>query len=234
MHELKKAVQLIEKAEGLLIMAGAGIGVDSGLPDFRGNRGFWCAYPALGRQKISFEAMTDPSVFATNPRRAWGFYGHCLQLYRNAIPHVGFQILLAWAKRMQHGAYVYTSNLDGQFQKAGFDALHIVECHGSIHYLQCTRPCSASIWSAENLSLDIDIKECLLRSALPECPHCGALARPNVLLFNDWPWISSRTDGQEQRYSMWRKKVRRLLIIEIGAGVDLLPSGARAKRSQRQ
>ena len=61
---------------GLLFTAGAGMGVDSGLPDFRGDKGFWKAYPALFGH--SFSDMANPSWFDSDPRLAWGFYGHRL------------------------------------------------------------------------------------------------------------------------------------------------------------
>ena len=57
--------ELIDQADGLLITAGAGMGVDSGLPDFRGPQGFWRAYPALGRARIPFEQIASPSAFKT-------------------------------------------------------------------------------------------------------------------------------------------------------------------------
>ena len=63
------------------------MGVDSGLPDFRGEHGFWKAYPALGRAKISFDSIASPEAFEKNPRLAWGFYGHRLKLYRETVPH---------------------------------------------------------------------------------------------------------------------------------------------------
>ena len=50
---IEQAASLIKDADGLLITAGAGMGVDSGLPDFRGREGFWRAYPALGRANPS-------------------------------------------------------------------------------------------------------------------------------------------------------------------------------------
>ena len=60
--------------EIFVITAGAGMGVDSGLPDFRGNDGFWNAYPAL--KGYPFMEMANPRWFTVEPRRAWGFYGH--------------------------------------------------------------------------------------------------------------------------------------------------------------
>ncbi|HJV76101.1 MAG TPA: Sir2 family NAD-dependent protein deacetylase [Noviherbaspirillum sp.] len=221
MNDIQKAARLIAQADGLLITAGAGIGVDSGLPDFRGNRGFWRAYPALGRQGLSFEAMANPAAFTANPRLAWGFYGHRLQLYRETVPHAGFQLLSEMAQRLPHGAFVYTSNVDGQFQKAGFDESRIVECHGSIHYLQCLQTCSTRIWLADTLTVDVDETDCILRSPLPQCPRCRALARPNILMFNDWAWLSSRADAQLLRFDLWHKQVQRMVVIELGAGIDL-------------
>lgn len=58
-----KAANLIGQADALLITAGAGMGVDSGLPDFRGPNGFWGVYPALGRAKIQFEEVANPQAF---------------------------------------------------------------------------------------------------------------------------------------------------------------------------
>src|SRR6476619_685195 len=128
---LDQAAHLIEQADALVIAAAAGMGVDSGLPDFRGNQGFWNAYPALGRRAMDFATIASPRTFETDPRLAWGFYGHRLALYRETVPHAGFGILRRWGERMPRGLAVFTSNVDGQFQRAGFDAVPIHECHGS-------------------------------------------------------------------------------------------------------
>nr|VFK03587.1 MAG: Sir2 family protein [Candidatus Kentron sp. H]VFK03900.1 MAG: Sir2 family protein [Candidatus Kentron sp. H]VFK06621.1 MAG: Sir2 family protein [Candidatus Kentron sp. H] len=87
------AAKQISRAEAILIGAGAGMGVDSGLPDFRGNEGFWRAYPPLKRLGLSFVSMANPLWLETDPALAWGFYGHRLHLYRDTVPHAGFQIL---------------------------------------------------------------------------------------------------------------------------------------------
>src|SRR5690606_8010874 len=131
-----------------LITAGAGMGVDSGLPDFRGKEGFWNAYPALGRANIQFEAIANPEAFNIVPTVAWGFYGHRLNLYRNTAPHAGFALLREIGISMPNGAFVFTSNVDGQFQKAGFSEFEVCEVHGSIHHLQCMEPCHAQPWAA--------------------------------------------------------------------------------------
>jgi NAD-dependent SIR2 family protein deacetylase len=128
----KFAAERIAKADAIVIAAGAGIGVDSGLPDFRGNDGFWNAYPASAKAQINFTEIANPGVFHQQPELAWGFYGRRLDLYRKTVPHAGFDILKKWADA-KTGSWVFTSNVDGQFQKAGFAKQQIHECHGSIH-----------------------------------------------------------------------------------------------------
>ncbi|MBV8078581.1 MAG: hypothetical protein JO284_19390, partial [Planctomycetaceae bacterium] len=151
MHEpgeerIVRAAEAIAAAEALLIGAGAGMGVDSGLPDFRGKHGFWNAYPPYAKLGLDFAAMANPEWFATAPAFAWGFYGHRLNLYRRTEPHPGFAILRRWAERMPRRAFVVTSNVDGHFQRAGFAPERVMEVHGAIDWMQCTRHCGVGIF----------------------------------------------------------------------------------------
>ena len=130
------AARLIEAADGLMITAGAGLGVDSGLPDFRGNTGFWRAYPALADARIAFEEIACPDAFMRTPTLAWGFYGHRLNLYRRTVPHRGFAILQAIGARLARGTFVFTSNVDGQFQRAGLRGAAQAVAQRRVHGLQ--------------------------------------------------------------------------------------------------
>lgn len=218
---IKNSKELIEDADAVLITAGAGMGVDSGLPDFRGNEGFWKEYPVARYLGLSFSEMANPQWFETNPSLAWAFYGHRLHLYRDTVPHKGFGLLLDLVKEKKDNYFVFTSNVDGQFQKARFDDKRIVECHGSIHHFQCLEDCCGDIWEAkgENIRIDDQKFEAL---NFPRCPHCKAIARPNILMFGDWGWNGTRTQDQENRYAKWLENVvlkkQKLVIIEIGAG----------------
>ncbi len=71
---LEHAADLISQADALIVAAGAGIGVGSGLPDFRGKEGFRQAYPALGREQVDFYRIACPEAFRAQPARAWGFW----------------------------------------------------------------------------------------------------------------------------------------------------------------
>ncbi len=220
-REIERAAELIESADALIIAAGAGMGVDSGLPDFRGNEGFWKAYPALAKANVEFYSIACPDEFHRRPRRAWGFYGHRLNLYRKTMPHEGFGILKRWAEPMLHCYSVFTSNVDGQFQKADFDARDVREYHGSIHHLQCLQPCSRDTWSADDFDPVIDVDACELLSDLPLCPKCGGLARPNVLMFGDRDWSDQRAVAQDYRQESWLREISNPVVIELGAGTAI-------------
>lgn len=218
-QKIKSAAQLIKQADGILIGAGAGMGVDSGLPDFRGNEGFWKAYPPLKSANIQFVEIANPDAFLKHPRLAWGFYGHRLELYRKTIPHKGFHILQEMASAMEHGAFVFTSNVDGQFQKAGFPEERVAECHGSIHHLQCFEPCAQTIWSANQLEVKVDTEKCHWELDMPVCKGCGKLARPNIMMFGDWGWVPDRTNLQMERLEKWYRALKNPVVIELGAGL---------------
>lgn len=222
---LREAAAETHAAEALLITAGAGMGVDSGLPDFRSEHGFWRAYPRLAELGCSFEEMAKPAWFEQDPHLAWAFYGHRLNLYLQTVPHKGFDRLLEIAASKPAGYFVFTSNVDGQFQKAGFAPDRIVECHGSIHHFQCTAPCSDEIWSAASETVVVDEARFRAQDPLPKCKRCDGLARPNILMFNDWTWLSQRTDAQQAQFDAWLERLARssarLVVIELGAGTAI-------------
>ncbi|OHD96224.1 MAG: NAD-dependent deacetylase [Sulfurimonas sp. RIFCSPHIGHO2_12_FULL_36_9] len=221
-ENIEKAKEIVQEATAILITAGAGMGVDSGLPDFRGNEGFWKSYPPMKKLNISFSQMANPKWFKENPAFAWGFYGHRLNLYRKTVPHNGFKILLDLVQSKKDGYFIFTSNVDGQFQKALFDESKIVECHGSIHHNQCLARCPQDVWCNKDEIVEIDEDNFLAKEPLPKCPNCGSLARPNILMFGDFGWNFSRSDEQDMRFRKWLKEIRKnsakLCIIEIGAG----------------
>jgi NAD-dependent SIR2 family protein deacetylase len=224
-EEAHRARILLDNADAVLISSGAGIGVDSGLPDFRGNEGFWNAYPPIAKLGISFAEMANPHWFKKDPRLAWAFYGHRLNLYKKTQPHEGFNLLLNYARGRKAGFFVFTSNVDGQFQKAGFPEDSICECHGTIHHLQCTVPCAHNIWEDPDLAIEIDESAFRVTGELPVCPQCKSLARPNILMFGDWTWLPERTAKQSKNMERWLSAVRRenlkLAVIEIGAGTSV-------------
>ena len=98
---------------------------------------------------------------------------------------------------MPRGAYVFTSNVDGQFQRAGFPDERVVEVHGGIGTCSACRcagrlffPPAAPVPDGDAVA--VDPETCRAAEPLPRIVGCGALARPNILMFNDGEWLTDR------------------------------------------
>jgi len=214
----------IQAASSIIVTAGAGMSVDSGLPDFRGPEGFWRAYPPFEKLGKRFEEMSNPQWFIRDPKVAWGFFGHRLQLYDRTVPHKGYNILRQWQEKpLEKKMFVFTSNVDGAFLKAGFRPDQLVECHGSGTYLQCCdERCAIKFGPYPTPKLDITIDmESITANPLqmPRCPRCKKLARPNILMFDDGECDMRRVDEQLERMNQFERTITTgLLVIEFGAG----------------
>lgn len=220
-ENINAAIEVLKDAEALVIAAGAGMGVDSGLPDFRGDKGFWNAYPLYGKDGIRMNDIARPASFTDDPKFGWGFYGHRFNLYRKTTPHAGFQILWEWIGRFGWDFFVATSNVDGHFEKAGFPPGHVYEIHGSINHIQCVEPCCQRIW---NLDQVVEIDEEIMRAVtVPVCPNCGGTARPSIPLYGDWHFVGNRLEGQRSNFLdfLERNRNKAIVIVEIGAGTTM-------------
>jgi len=130
-------------------------------------------------------------------------------------------MLQDWAAEFSQDSFVVTSNVDGQFQKSGYRQDQILEVHGSIHHLQCLSPCSNEIWdNDETIPVDLDT---MRAQYVPGCRNCSRPARPNILMFGDYSWLSDRTRGQEMRFDSFliQHQHERIVVVEMGAGTAI-------------
>ncbi|MBU2872119.1 Sir2 family NAD-dependent protein deacetylase [Colwellia sp. E2M01] len=220
-ENIEAAAKLISDADAILIGAGAGMGVDSGLPDFRGKQGFWNTYPQLKHLNKSFQEMASSDLFLVEPELVWWFYGHRFNLYKNTAPHDGFDILKRLS--LSKPTFVFTSNVDGHFQKSGFNNNQVIERHGSINHLQCSYSCCDDIWKITRLPFKINNLNISIEGHYPHCPNCGGIARPNIMMFNDQWWVSGRARQQNQNFYDWLDTHwgKNIVAIEIGAGTEI-------------
>lgn len=219
---IHQAAKIIKNSTAILIGAGAGIGVDSGLPDFRSKNGFWNQYPIYEKLGLKFIDLANPSLFINDPRLAWGFYYHRQIIYKKTKPHIGFDILKKWSNKINHNLFVYTSNVDEQFQKAGFNHDQVIEIHGNINRLQCSKNCGyEKFYIPETFTLNKNTMR--IDGQLPFCLKCGTIARPNILMFHDYSFYRNYFISQYHKYSQWLKSLNqsKLAIIEIGAGLSI-------------
>jgi len=224
---ISQAARFIADADAILITAGAGIGVDSGMPDFRGDNGFWNAYPIFKQQGVA-----NGGWFRREPEKAWGFYGQRLKLYRETKPHQGFSILKKWCEQ-KADYFIFTTNVDGHFQKAGFEHKHIYEAHGSIHHLQCSEACSQEIWQVGERKFIVDDSMCLMNE-MPLCLNSNHIARPNILMFDDDYWLDNRSHRQWNNYKHWKQQLtsKNVVTIEIGAGKTVATARRESQKMQ--
>lgn len=220
---LKRAAELVAQARMVLVTAGAGMSVDSGLPDYRSKDGLWNRFPAYKKLRADYAALTRPSAFYRDPSFAWGFYGHCLQLYRVARPHAGYEHLQLMLERIGISYFVLTTNVDGQFLKAGYSGHRLRECHGTIHQFQCLAPCRRETWSADDETVIVDLETMRAMEPLPSCPFCGGLARPALFAFGDTQYVWEATQTQADNYLQWQTTVTHghIVVIEVGSGTTV-------------
>jgi NAD-dependent SIR2 family protein deacetylase len=193
----------IKEADGVVITAGAGMGVDAGIPDFRGKTGLWTA------EKENFIKFADGSAFHQRPLEAWNFYIQRLMKYSRLEPHRGYHDL----QKVHPDTFVVTSNVDGHFERSGWDPLKIYEIHGNLKFIQCSDHCCDEV---QPMPYFEDVINSLAEA--PHCPKCGAVSRPVVMMFNDMWFDEALAAEQASRYTEWAKNKKNIVGIEIGAG----------------
>ena len=227
---IRKMDKEITNAEVVLVLAGAGMSVDSNLPTYRGKEGFWNAYPLYKDLQKNYASMMSSNGLLEDAYFAWGFFAHQYRLYKNAVPHNGYINLLELCKSKKD-YFVVTTNVDGLFLKAGFPKDHLHEAHGSIHKLQCNIPCRRKAWEIDELTVEVDYATMNALDPLPLCPRCGAISRPNICMFGDTDenYVWEEAQESAKRFRDWRdrNKDKKVVILEIGVGVDGLKRHAK-------
>ncbi len=217
-EKYKTAAKLIKEADAIAIFAGAGMGVDSGLDQFRGKDGVWTKNIEIDGHNIAYYDLMTHKAFVEMPSKAWALIASLTNKFNDTRPHEGYNYLLEMIKDKEY--FVVTSNCDEHFQKAGFIEMNILECHGSIYYMQCMDIVEEEIWVTPEITLDSEKFDVI--GFLPKCPNCDSNCRPNVLLFGDWFWRSDKSSHQQIRYNQWKRivkeKYKNILAIEIGVG----------------
>ena len=216
--EQEKQIQLaagfIRKAKKIVILAGSGMSADSGLSTFRDKSGYW------KNTSIDHFKMASHTTFLNDAVVSWNFYADRVSSYRAAKPHLGYEILHGWCKRMRVGnCFVFTSNVDQLFLKAGFADQQIFHCHGILDFMYCSDNRCQSRQTGLNHISEEQLLE-IQNGALPTC-SCGQIMRPHVMMFGDQSFHHSANDQAIERWNTFLQSIKRtdnLVVLEIGAG----------------
>lgn len=158
-----KLATLVETAQNAVVLTGAGISAESGVPTFRGAEGLWGKFKA--------EELATMEAFMANPKIVWEWYNWRRELLTNVEPNNGHKALCALESWFNSFTLI-TQNVDGLHAKAGSEG--VLELHGNIERNKCAgcnRPFESKV--------DIDPDNA------PRCDHCGGKVRPDVVWFGE-------------------------------------------------
>ncbi|MCS7007779.1 MAG: NAD-dependent deacylase, partial [Gaiellaceae bacterium] len=188
---------LVRERQPCLVLTGAGISTESGIPDFRSQTGIWA-------EVDPFE-VASIDAFRRDPERVWEFYRARMSLLLEAEPNAG-HLALAELERRGFVRAVVTQNIDLLHSRAG--SREVIEVHGSIRSAQCL----ACLWTepAERVLAQLEERRA------PLCPHCGAVLKPGVVLFGEL----LPTAAMERAVDLARTSG---LVLVVGSSLEVWP-----------
>ena len=177
-----------------MVLTGAGVSTESGIPDFRSPTGIWARYDPMEYATIS--------AFRRDPAKVWEFYSMRLGVLAEAEPN-GAHVALARLEKRGFVEAVVTQNIDRLHERAG--SRDVIEVHGSIRTSSC-------IECGNRVPLD----EVARRLPVPECDVCGAVLKPDVVMFGEL----LPADAMERAAALAR---RAALMVVVGSSLEVWP-----------
>lgn len=169
MWQIQAAAERLAAAQQVVVLTGAGVSQESGVPTFRDAlTGLWAHYDPT--------RLATPQAFRATPDLVWRFYQYRRRLMRPAQPNAG-HYALARLEQLRPGVTLITQNVDDLHERAG--SRSIIRLHGSIWRNRCSAECG---WSAPVQDTDLEAAD---DEAVPSCPVCGSYQRPDVVWFNE-------------------------------------------------
>jgi NAD-dependent deacetylase len=163
LYGVERLAELVQELQPCVVLTGAGISTESGIPDFRSPTGVWTQYDP--REYATIDA------FLRDPEKVWDFYAKRLDVLRDAEPNAGHRALADLERRGWVRAVV-TQNVDRLHERAG--TVELVEVHGSLRTSEC-------LGCGEVVPFD-DVVPLL---PTPRCPACGRVLKPGVVMFGE-------------------------------------------------
>ncbi len=196
-----RASEILENARHVVVLTGAGMSKESGVPTFRDAlTGLWSQYDPM--------ELATPEAFATDPGRVFRWYWERWQRARAAMPHDGHRALVRLAMHFA-SLTIVTQNVDGLHQRAGSDP--VLELHGSLHAFRCSG--AGHPWDAEARA-DHAMGD---TADAPACETCGMPIRPGVVWFGE-----PLPEGAIQR--AWRSVEQADAVLVVGTSSVVYPA----------
>ena len=216
--KLCKILDRFSRGGRVVVLTGAGISAESGIPTFRGPQGYWTE----GSKEYHPQEMATWAMFTRRPELVWPWYLYRRAICRAAAPNGAHRALVALEQHLGDRFVLVTQNVDGLHRRAGSSAERTWEIHGNIDRMRCAQGCGAPIsavpdaldgWTRERRFAEADV-------ALLQCAACGGWMRPHVL------WFDEYYDEPNFRYesSLAAASAANLLLVVGTSGATTLPA----------
>ena len=189
--------ELIRRSQPCVVLTGAGVSTESGIPDFRSPTGLWAQFDPMEYASIE--------VFRRDPRKVWTFYKPRLAMLDEAEPNEAHRAL-ADLERLGLVHALITQNIDRLHERAG--STEVVEVHGSIRTSSC--PGCGGRYPLER------VLELLEHEDAPACPACGEILKPDVVFFGELLPV----EQIERAFELAREAS---LMLVVGSALEVHP-----------
>jgi NAD-dependent deacetylase len=191
---VERLAELVREHRPCVVLTGAGISTESGIPDFRSPTGIWAQYDPMEYATID--------AFLADPEKVWDFYGRRLGALADAEPNDGHRAL---AELEAHGwvRAVITQNIDRLHERAG--SRTVVEVHGSIRTSSCL-----------DCRTVVPFDEVVALLPVPHCPSCGRVLKPDVVMFGEL--LPAAQMAQAEQLA----REARLMLV-VGSSLEVYP-----------
>ena len=169
-NTIAEVARALLQSRHLLVLSGAGVSKESGIPTFRdAQEGLWARFDPM--------ELATPQAFRSHPKRVWDWYEYRRSLIADARPNAGHRAIAA-LEGLVDEVVVITQNIDGLHQEAG--SRDVIPIHGDIRKNKCSAHCQGNPTYVDVGALEWDAD-----AGPPRCPHCGAYVRPDVVWFGE-------------------------------------------------
>lgn len=189
----------------IVVLTGAGISAESGIPTFRGKEGYW----TVGSKEYHPKEMATKAMFKENPEAVWAWYLYRRNVCNKANPNAGHFAITELERLFSERFRLLTQNVDGLHLRAGNTLDRTYQVHGNVNYARCAYACRQGVWLIpKELDNEVSKKNVLTEQEkeLLHCPKCNNWARPHILWFDEY---------YDEEYYHYQSSIRAAISAEI-------------------
>ncbi len=180
-QRLERILHRVRDARGrIVVLTGAGISAESGIPTFRGKEGYW----VVGSRNYMPQEMATHEMFERAPEEVWRWYLYRFGLCKDARPNAGHEALVRLERALGERFTLVTQNIDGLHRRAGSQRLHCI--HGDAAFVRCAAECGLGRAELPPIVPRGDAPLTPGERTALTCPRCGGWLRPHVLWFDEY------------------------------------------------